>query len=318
MVRRAAWSVTVASLLVLVGPGRSALAHAGAPPEPHNLWATWSWQAAVPLALAALLYARGLRNLWCRAGFGRGVRAWHAAAYVAGLSILGVALVSPLDALASALFSAHMVQHLLLVVAAAPLLVLGRPLVPLLWALPAPAPRLLGGWWQWATVARSGWAVLTWLPVAWALHVTTLWGWHLPSTYQAALADEVIHLAEHAAFLGTAILFWWTVIHPGRQAAIGYGASAFAVFTMAMQGGFLGALMTFAPTPWYPAYATSAGTWGLTPLTDQQLAGMIMWAPAGLVYLSATLVLLAAWLRAAEQMAQHAERGARRTTLSRR
>jgi putative membrane protein len=318
MASRAARGATAAVLAILAGPVRVVLAHDGAPPEPHDLWQAWSWPAAVPLALAALAYARGLRLLWHRAGPGRGVRRWRAGAYAAGLLALAVALVSPLDALGSALFSAHMVQHLLLIVVVAPLLVLGRPIVPLLWALPAPVPRLLGGWWQRAAAARAGWALLTRLPLAWALHAAALWIWHLPSLYQAALADGRVHLAEHAAFLGTALLFWWTVVHPDRQGVVAYGTSAVAVFFMAMQGGLLGALMTFAPSPWYPAYAASAVAWGLTPLDDQQLAGMIMWAPAGLIYLAATLALLAAWLRAAERRACGGEHGPGPATISRR
>ncbi len=316
MASRVTGPVAVAALAVLAAPARSALAHAGAPPQPHDLWTTWSWAAAVPLALAALVYARGVRALWRRAGPGRGVRPWQAGAYAAGLIILVVALVSPLDALGSALFSAHMVQHLLLIVVAAPLLVLGRPLVPLIWALPPPVPRRLGGWWQQTAAARAGWRLLTWLPVAWTLHAAALWVWHLPSLYQAALVDERIHVAEHAAFLGTALLFWWAVVYPRRRGTLAYGVSAVAVFTMAMQGSLLGALMTFAPTPWYPAYAASAAAWGLTPLTDQQLAGLIMWVPAGLAYLAATLALLAAWLWAAERSAPYSERGAEPTPVS--
>jgi putative membrane protein len=315
MASRAAWGATAAALVVL-GPARVVLAHEGAPPEPHDLWQAWSWEPTVPLALAALAYGRGVGGLWRRAGPGRGIRRWQPGAYAAGLIVLFVALVSPLDALGSALFSAHMVQHLLLIVAAAPLLVLGRPIVPLLWALPAPVPRLLGGWWQRPAIARAGRVVLTWLPVAWALHAAALWVWHVPGLYQAALVDGRIHVAEHACFLGTALLFWWAVVHPGRQGAAAYGASAVAVFVMAMQGGLLGALITFAPTPWYPAYAATAPTWGLTPLDDQQLAGMIMWTPAGLVYLAATLALLVAWLRAAERRAWNGERGAGPTTIS--
>ena len=108
--------------------------------------------------------------------------------------------------------------------------------------------------------------------------------------------------------VGTALLFWWTVVHPGGQAAAAYGTSSVAVFTMALQGGLLGALMTFARVPWYPAYGSTALAWGISPLQDQQLAGMVMWAPAGLIYLAATLALLSAWLRAAERRAWRAER----------
>jgi putative membrane protein len=303
----AARGVTVAALVLLAQPARIALAHDGVPPEPHDIWQFWSLDAAILLALAALAYGRGLRVLWRRAGTGRGIRRWQAAAYTSGLIVLSVALVSPVDALGSALFSAHMAQHMLLVVVAAPLLVLGRPIVPLLCALPAPARRTLGSAWQRAGVVRAGWRLLTWLPVAWVLHAGVLWVWHLPGPYQAALTDARLHVAEHAAFLGTALLFWWPVVHPGRQGAVGYGMSAVAVFLMSMQGGLLGALMTSASTPWYPAYASSVVLWGLTPLDDQQIGGMVMSSSAGFGYLAATLALLAAWLRAAERRVRHGD-----------
>jgi putative membrane protein len=310
MASRATRAIVLAALAAAVGPACPAVAHDGAPPGPHDLWDAWDWDAALPLAVAAFTYGRGVRILWRRAGVGRGVRRWQVAAFTAGLLALALALVSPLDALGSALFSAHMGQHMLLIVVVAPLLVLGRPVVPLLWALPPPAPRLLGGCWQRAAIVRRGWAWLTLPAVVWVLHVAALWVWHLPRLYQAALVDQRIHLAEHAILLGTALLFWWAVVHPGRTGAVAFGASSIAVFAMAMQGGLLGALMAFAPVAWYPAYASTVAAWGLTLLEDQQLAGMIMWAPAGLVYLAATLALLSAWLRAAERRAWHDEPGA--------
>jgi putative membrane protein len=260
------------------------------------------------LALAAWAYARGVRALWRRAGAGRGIRPWQAAAFAGGLLTLFLALVSPLDALSAALFSAHMVQHLALILVAAPLLVLGAPLLPFLWALPVPARQAIGGWWKRASVLRIGWRALGQPLVVWVLHTAVVWLWHLPGPFQAALASEPVHALEHASFLGTALLFWWTVIHPGARERLGYGPGVLYVFAMSVQSGALGALITFASTPWYPAYGESAPAWGLSPLEDQQLAGLIMWVPAGLVYLSAALVLLAAWLRAEEQAAQRGER----------
>ncbi len=117
-------------LLLFTAPARPALAHGGPPPAPADLWGAWSWEPSVllALALAAWAYARGLRALWRSAGLGRGVRTWQAAAYAGGLLTVFVALISPLDGLSSALFSAHMVQHLLLMLVAGPALILGAPL----------------------------------------------------------------------------------------------------------------------------------------------------------------------------------------------
>lgn len=301
MASRTVVRAVAASLAVFVWWAHSALAHDGVPPEPHDIWGAWNWQAGILLTILALAYGRGLRTLWRRAGRGRGVRQWQAGAYAAGLTALAAALVSPLDALGLALFSAHMVQHLLLVVVAAPLLVLGRPLGLLLWALPTSTLRQRAGGWQRLAAIRLVWLVLTWPVVAWAVHAAVLWIWHVPGFYQAALDGPIIHLAEHASFIGTAVLFWWTVIHPASGGAAAYGVSAVAVFTMALQGGMLGALLTFGSTPWYRSYADTAPAWGMTPLHDQQLAGVMMWALAGFVYLAAALALVAAWLRAAER-----------------
>jgi len=215
------------------------------------------------------------------------------ACYLGGLATLAVALISPLDALGEALFSAHMGQHLALILVAAPLVALGAPLAPLLWALPPGARRQVG----------RGWRRLRWLGrpgPAWLLHTLALWLWHLPGPYQAALVVPWLHLLEHLSFFGTALAFWWSVLPHGRR---GYAVGALACFAGATQGGALGALLTFSGQPWYPVYAPRVGAWGLTPLEDQQLAGLIMWVPASLVYLGAILALLGAWLQAEEQRA---------------
>ena len=288
------------ALLLFTAPARPALAHGGPPAAPADLWSAWSWEPSVllALALAAWVYARGLRALWRSAGLGRGVRTWQAAAYAGGLLTVFVALCSPLDALSSALFSAHMVQHLLLILVAAPALILGAPLAPLLWALPPPARRALVSWWKRAGPLRAVWRTASRPLVVWTLQAVVLWAWHLPGPYQAALQNDLVHAAEHASFLITALLFWWTLAHSGGHGALGYGAGMVYAFTTGLQSSALGALIAFAPRPWYPAYAASAAAWGLTPLGDQELAGLIMWVPAGTIYLLAALALFALWLRA--------------------
>src|SRR3954468_6553369 len=141
--------VTFAALsLFSVFFATAASAHDGRPLAPHDFWTAWSFDPAVilGLALAAGLYLKGVGALWRSAGKGRGVRQWEAASFAGGWLVLVLALVSPLHRLGSALFSAHMVQHELLMAAAAPLLVLGRPLIPSVWALPLKWRRLLGEW----------------------------------------------------------------------------------------------------------------------------------------------------------------------------
>lgn len=273
------------------------------------MWSAWSWEPELllGLALAGWGYARGLSALWQRAGFGRGIHHWRAVAFAAGLVALFVALISPLNGLSAALVSAHMVQHLVLVLIAGPLLVLGAPLVPFLWALPKPMRRALGGWWKQAWALRGAWYALSRPVVVWPLHAAAMWVWHLPGLYQAALESEFVHALEHGCFFGTAILFWRVIVPAGKSGRLSPGAGVLYVFTTGMQSGVLGALLTFAPTPWYPAYAASVGAWGFTPLEDQQLAGLIMWVPAGLVYLHVAALLFLAWLQAEERVARPSE-----------
>ena len=242
---------------------------------------------------SALAYARGVAVLWRHAGWGRGIRPAQAARFALGWAALAAALLSPLDELAEASFAAHMVQHELLMVVAAPLLVLGRPLEAWAWALPARWVRTLARAGR-SRVLAAPWAGLTDPLGAWMLHAAALWLWHLPVLFTAALADERVHILQHASFFGSALAFWWAVCGRGSHAPD--GASLASLFTTMLHTSALGALLTFAPTPWYAAYA-SGTPGGLTPLEDQQLGGLVMWVPAGFVYVAAGLAIVAAWLR---------------------
>jgi putative membrane protein len=275
-------------------------AHGGKPHTWDDLWRTWSWEPGViaGLSLSACLYFQGIRKLWREAGVGHGVHEWEAGAYALGWLSLLVALVSPLHAWGRVLFSAHMTQHEVLMLIAAPLLVLGRPLLPFLWALPLKWARTIGNFGKAAWFQR-GWRVITNPLAAWAVHAVALWVWHIPALFQATLDSELVHTAQHLSFLLSALLFWWALIH-GRQGFLGYGAATLYVFTTSVHSGLLGALLTFARTVWYPSYKGLTDSWGLTPLEDQQLGGLIMWIPAGLVYIVAGLALFAGWLRESE------------------
>jgi len=223
------------------------------------------------------------------------VRRWEALSYAAGWFALFVALVSPLHPMGRVLFSAHMTQHEILMLIAAPLLVLGRPVVAYLWAMPVGLARTVGAWGR-VPWFQKVWRVLTNPFVAWAIHAAALWVWHIPSLFQATIDNEWVHTAQHLSFLLSALLFWWALIH-GREGLKGYGAAVLYLFTTSIHSGALGALITFASTVWYPAYANTTSAWGLTPLEDQQLGGLIMWVPAGLVYIFAGLALFAGWMR---------------------
>jgi cytochrome c oxidase assembly factor CtaG len=138
-----------------------------------------------------------------------------------------------------------------------------------------------------------------------------LWAWHIPALYDAALANRAVHVLEHAGFLATAALFWWAVLlgHGHRPP---HGAGVLYTFGLAAQSTALGAMLTFARTPWYTSHLTSAARHGLSPLEDQQLAGLIMWVPGGLVYLGLALGLFAVWLKSGEAPPAAARTPARR------
>ena len=134
-----------------------------------------------------------------------------------------------------------------------------------------------------------------------------MWTWHIPALFEATLYSDAVHTLQHLSFLLSALLFWWALIH-GPQGAMGYGAAVLYLFTTSVHSGALGALITIAGSVWYSSYAPLTASWGLTPLEDQQLGGLIMWIPASLVYVIAALALFAGWLREADLRATRRER----------
>jgi putative membrane protein len=272
-------------------------AHPGAALAPHDLWRAWSPAPGVMLGcvVAAVLYVRGVRAIRARAG-ARLVAPWRTRSFAIAIAALLVALVSPLDALAGSLFSAHMVQHLLLMMVAAPLLVLADPMTAMLWALSPRARRGVGLWWRRRRGLRAVWRTLSSPGGAWVLHVAALWIWHVPSLYDDAVADGAVHVLEHLCFLGTAMLFWWVPFKAhGRR--VGPGTALIYLFGAVLQGTILGALLALARHPLYTAHFGTTRVWGFTPLEDQQLAGLLMWVPAGFVYLAALIPLALRVLR---------------------
>jgi putative membrane protein len=293
MVNKARLCIVV-PLAPWAGIARAHLEEAG---NTQVTWASWNtdWWLWLLIALSGWLYVRGVRRLWQAAGVNAGVSALHAAAFAAGWLSLVAALLSPLDALSADLFWAHMVQHELLMIVAAPLLMIGRPLGPYAWALPErwrhPAALLIR-----ELGIPVGVHALTRPFPAWIVGLVALWFWHIPALFDAALASEGIHTLQHLTFFLSALLFWWSLVRI-RRGEKSYGIAVFSVITTGLHTSLLGALLTFAGSVWYRAYAARASAWGLTPLEDQQLGGLIMWIPGGLVYLVAVLVLMALWLQ---------------------
>ena len=286
-------------IILAICSGSIAWSHEGRPIEWHDLWQSWTLDpgTVIGLLLFAFLYGRGARR-------NRGVFRRQMLCFWSGWIILAAALVSPIHSLGEVLFSVHMVQHEILMVVAAPLLVASRPLVPMLWGLPLESRRLVGR----LSKPNTAWRLLTHPMTAWWIHAAALWLWHIPILFQATIRNDWIHAAQHLSFLGSALLFWYSLFYAHGRSS--YGASALYIFSTGVHTSILGALLMFSSTPWYTVYEITTHAWGLTPLEDQQLGGVIMWIPAGLVYLIVGLTVVAMWLGESERSAnKRAARG---------
>lgn len=265
--------------LLLVGQGQS-------------MWAEeWSWEPAilVPLLVFGMLYSAGAAR---RGSFYR--LRWRHASFAGGWVSLFLALASPIHELGEQLFSAHMLQHEIMILVSAPLIAAAHPAAKFLWAF-APRQRSgIGGWMH--RIESSRWMRFISAPLnAWILEAAALWLWHIPVLYQATLRSDWIHAAQHLSFLFTAVLFWSALYGMGRSATH-FGAAALYVFGTAVHCSALGALLTFSRVLWYPVYAQTTMRWGITPLADQQLGGVIMWVPSGVVFIAIALALMAKWI----------------------
>ncbi len=245
----------------------------------------------VAIVLGALLYAWGVVALWRKAGVGRGIRRAQLLNFALGWAALAASLLSPIDAWAERSFAVHMIQHELLMVVAAPLIVLGRPLEAWTWALSGPARRFFAAAAK-TTVLRTLGVMMTLSLSAWVLHALALWIWHLPILFRAALLNPVLHIVQHACFFGSALAYWWSVVC-GR-ARNPKATSIASLFTTMLHTSALGALLTFAPAPWYVTNGVHA--LGLSALEDQQLGGLIMWVPGGMAYMIVGLIIVGRWL----------------------
>jgi putative membrane protein len=249
---------------------------------------------ALMLAGSAGLYLLGTLRLWWQAGFGRGVRRWQVICFWLGWISLAGALLSPLHALGQRLFTAHMIEHELLMIVAAPLLVLARPGSAMVWGLPTHWRSSVGAILHLSAIARA-WRFLSQPVAATALHGAALWAWHMPILYIAVLTSDGVHWLQHLTFLFTALLFWWPLLRDlDRDRAA--GIAVLCLFLTTLHTGLLGVLLTLSRRPWYPTQSIGAADWGLTPLEDQQLAGLVMWVPAGAIYTVAALALAAVWI----------------------
>jgi cytochrome c oxidase assembly factor CtaG len=279
------------SALVLLLTSAPAFAHAR---EEHG--GGWSLDPliAIPLALLLLAYLVGSSRFAERAGHappGRGL-------FLAGWAVLAFALLSPLHEAGERSFTMHMVEHELIMLVATALLAGSSSGGVLAWGLPRSARLALRG--SWTLPLGSAWKTLTEPVTATILQAIAMWAWHAPALFDAALDHRWVHIAQHASFILTSLPFWRAMLHP-RGRGHGYGVSAACLFITSLIGGALGALMAFSTSPWYAGYAAMGMTGiGLDAATDQQLAGLLMWIPGGVIHAGAAVAMLYRWLRIAE------------------
>jgi putative membrane protein len=275
---------------------------------------TWTFEpVTIVLMLASgAAYVAGVRAAWRQGGAGAVFRRWHVAAFAMGMLALALALNSPLDGLADLVFSAHMTQHEILMLVAAPLLVFGHPMLAFLWAVPGRQRIAVARAFRRPPALRT-WRWLTNPLVVFVLHGIALWIWHIPVLFEWALHDDGVHAVQHSSFVITAALFWWGMVH-GRYGRAGYGVGVAYVFLTALHSTLLGALLTLAPSAWYRSYEATSAARRLDALADQQLAGLIMWVPSGTIFIVIGLALVAAWLGESERRVMLGSTVARRVS----
>jgi cytochrome c oxidase assembly factor CtaG len=276
--------------VLLALAGSPAVAHAG-----HEQAIGWTLDPVllVPLALALLIYLVGWRRLSARAA-----TPVRPALFLSGWTVLTLALVSPLHEAGERSFTMHMIEHELIMLVATFLLAASSAGGVMAWGLPRPLRSALGG--SWKSPLQALWRRLTEPVTATFVQAVVMWAWHAPALFDRALESDGWHIAQHASFFISSLLFWWAMLHP-RSRSSGYGVSATCLFVTSLIGGALGALMSFSSSPWYADYAAMGMTGiGLDPVDDQRLAGLIMWIPGGLVHGAAALAMAYKWLRASE------------------
>lgn len=271
----------------------AALAHGAAAPGAPVGW-TWDASITIPLALSLTLFGAGWFRLRRRSTRGSQALVRRGALFLAGWGSLFLAVVSPLHQAGERAFSFHMAEHEVLMLVAAPLLVLSEPLAVMLWAFPTSGRRQLGRLGHAPLLSRA-WRWATQPVTATLIQAAFLWLWHAPQLFDLALVSPPGHVAQHLCFLVSALLFWTAMVRPGRA---GQGVAVLCLFATSVVSGALGALMAFSESPWYAGYAL-AGTdpFGLSPAEDQQIAGLLMWIPGGLIHAGAALFLIAQTLK---------------------
>jgi cytochrome c oxidase assembly factor CtaG/cytochrome c551/c552 len=278
----------------------AASAHAAA--DSQATAATIRFLELIHITVACIAYARGILRIRRETGSRHVVQNWQVLSFVAAITLFIIILSPQVDEITDALFSAHMGQHHVLMLVIPPLLVWSRPILVMLWALPRGwrkgfATSHSAQWVRWAV-----WHLMHPLCVA-VLFLGTFSFWHLPRPYAWSLENEWVHMFEHLSFVVTALMFWTLVIEPSGRRRMAFLSTMIYVSAIAVLSGLPGALMILSPVILFKAHGSAALQWGLTPLEDQQIAGLIMWVPAGIFFLVPIAWLFLRSLQDAERRA---------------
>jgi putative membrane protein len=274
---------------------------------------SWDWrpEVIIPLVALAALYLTGWWRLRSRTtstrnttprSWRRLAAPWRPVSYLAGLVVIGIALISPIDVLVQQLFSVHMIQHLLLIMIAPPLLLLANPMPFLLWGLPSsvrkPTGRAIGKALNKDNASGQLVRKLTAPGVIWLLYVITVFGWHDPGLYNLALESALVHDLEHLMFFGVGMLFWWHVVGAGPVLHKQFGQFGKIAYVLAAipPNMALGIFLAFSPDIIYTYYLDVPRIFDMSVLDDQRISGVIMWIPGSMMYFIAALVLIAGLL----------------------
>ena len=218
--------------------------------------------------------------------------AWRAWSLLVGLFLVWMAIASPVATLDAQLLTVHMVQHLLLMTLAPPLIWLSAPVTPLIYGLPGQfVPRILGPLLGWPSIQNLGKSLAN--PVfCWLAASAALVGWHIPPAFALGMQSAVWHMVEHASFLAAGLLFWWPVIQPWPRFSRGPDLSVILyLFLATLPCDILSGFLVFCDRVVYPAYFSSSHLFGLSALGDQQCAGALMWTCVTVVYFVAGAIL---------------------------
>lgn len=286
-------------MLLLMNVDRAA-AHGA---QPHIGVFPWTFDPwiVVPIVVAGALFAIGSIRLLPRLSNHRFL-VHSGIAYWTGWLVLVAALISPLHFLGEHLFTFHMIEHELVMAVSAPLLVVARSIAVLLWGLPRSIRQLVHRAMKTAFVVRA-WEIGSAATSATVLHGVAIWAWHAPILFDATVTDIPLHRLQHLSFFLTAVVFWWAMIWRSDR-----GVAAWHLFLTMLHTSLLGALIALSPEVVYVSQTRSAPDWHLTPLEDQQLAGLVMWVPGGIIYAGAALLMLALWIARSSRGGLHASR----------